>query len=113
MHLDEALRIHRETMTIEGEADALGNLGIVYLQQKHLEKAEEAFQRSLSLNRSIGRPSGEANALANLGLISYRIRKDRARGCEYLKQASDIFTKIKMLPERDKIEAQMREAGCE
>ncbi len=52
-----------------GEAQTLGNLGSVYLQQGRWEEAIRCYEESLRIKRALGDRHGEGTTLANLGLL--------------------------------------------
>ena len=59
----------------EGQAGAMGNLGILYRTRGDLERAEEMYRKSLAINEKLGRKEGMANNYGNLGNV-YRTRGD-------------------------------------
>ncbi|RDJ94283.1 GntR family transcriptional regulator, partial [Lacticaseibacillus rhamnosus] len=66
---------------VEGEANALGNLGAVYGRQGHYEQAAEYLQQAIVIHREVGDRIGEAYALDQLGVVYGR------QGC--YEQAAD------------------------
>ena len=71
-HYRWALEAAREAGHQQGQAAALGNLGIVYSQRGDLPRAEEHHQKALAIDEEIGDRLGQANSLGNLGLVAER-----------------------------------------
>ena len=66
----------------EARAAALGDLGIVFMKQGDLKRAEEHYQAALAIHREIGNRLGEAAGLGNLGLV-YEQQGDLDRAEEH------------------------------
>ena len=69
MHLERQLVLSREIGHRLGEANATGNLGIVFASQGRLVEAREHYERYLGLTRELRDRQGEAIALYNLGNV--------------------------------------------
>ena len=54
-----------------GEANSLGNLGIIARLRGDLAEAERLNRESLAITREVGDRVGEANSLGNLGGIVF------------------------------------------
>jgi Tfp pilus assembly protein PilF len=81
--------LYRSVDAAEGEADALGDLGLIYQDLGDLTRAGQCHHQALGITRQIADLQGEANQLGNLGLIAYERRAyDEARG--YHEQALQI-----------------------
>jgi tetratricopeptide (TPR) repeat protein len=94
----EALRLFRAAVDQQGQAAALGNLGVVYLRRRDLDRAEEHHKQALQIDRRIDNPLGQAQDLGNLGNV-YADRGDLDRGDldraeEHYKKALEIFRRI-------------------
>ncbi|NJK69949.1 MAG: tetratricopeptide repeat protein, partial [Microcoleus sp. SU_5_3] len=63
----QALQIYRALKNRQGEAAALGNLGVTYFNQGNRTKAIEYLKQSLAIAREIKYRPGEAFTLGNLG----------------------------------------------
>lgn len=72
-YLSRALGACRAGGDVEGEADQLGNLGLVLSRKGDSAGAEECFERALELYRSIGDAVGVANQMANLSVARERV----------------------------------------
>jgi tetratricopeptide (TPR) repeat protein len=70
----------RESQTATTSA-ALGNLGNLYWTRGDLDRAEELYQESLTIEVALDRKEGMASAYGNLGVL-YRTRGDDARAEE-------------------------------
>jgi tetratricopeptide (TPR) repeat protein/DNA-binding Xre family transcriptional regulator len=59
----------------QGEGDAIGNLGVVYIRQGKYEEAEKCHKQRLVITDEIGDRSGNGIALRNLGVVYFRLGK--------------------------------------
>lgn len=64
-----ARKIFEKINMPEGQADALGNLGMLMIVQKRFEEAEDFFDRALNLNRESARPLAEAEIINQQSLM--------------------------------------------
>ncbi|MGR3279355.1 CHAT domain-containing protein, partial [Acaryochloris marina NIES-2412] len=87
------LDISREIGNREGEANALGNLGIAYGALGQYQKAISFLQQTLDISREIGNRVGEANALGNLGL-AYGALGQYQKAISFHQQQLDISREI-------------------
>ena len=71
-HLKQALRSFRAEADLQGEADALNNLGLIAKTRGDLAEAERLHRESLAIKREIGDRQGEAASLGNLGNIAVK-----------------------------------------
>jgi tetratricopeptide (TPR) repeat protein len=92
-HYRQALDASQAAQNREGEAAALGNLGIVYGQRGDPNHAEQCFRDSLAIHRELGNRRGEANQLGNLGIIC-KDRGDLDRAEQYHQDALAIDWEI-------------------
>jgi tetratricopeptide (TPR) repeat protein/transcriptional regulator with XRE-family HTH domain len=83
-HYEQVLDLSRQARWPEGEATALGNLGLVHWELGSLEKAAAHLGSALELDRKTGRLAGQANNLSNLGYVcrAMGLLSDAARHCE-------------------------------
>jgi tetratricopeptide (TPR) repeat protein len=79
-------------MSLGGEGNALGNLGLAYAALGETRKAIDYYEQRLVIAREIGDRRGEGNALANMGLALRATDPEAAR--EKSRQALAIFTAI-------------------
>ncbi len=93
----EALTVHRHALDAArlsddalGQAHALSDLGIAYLEMEQADQADEHFRRSLDLFRRIGDPTGQARVLYNLGAHAWR-RARFSAAIGHLEQALTMF----------------------
>ena len=68
------------------------DLGIAYRNIGKLERASEAFNKSLEIRRKSGRPTEVAQSLINLSRLELEGNLDAAR--ELLKEAADLLEKL-------------------
>jgi tetratricopeptide (TPR) repeat protein len=68
-HCTQALTHARRTGWLDGQATALGKLGIIYWQLGRLQEAAEQYTEALTIDRTTGRRSGQAVRLNNLGTV--------------------------------------------
>ena len=92
-HYRQALAAAKEAGHQQGEAAALGNLGVIYSQRGDLDKAEQHHKKSFAIKEEIGDRLGQANSLGNLGIV-YKERGDLDRAEEYHKKALAIDEEI-------------------
>ena len=87
------MAIHVETGNRIGEADELGNLGNIYLDQGDLTKAEDHLQQTLAIYRGTSNLLGVANALGGLGNV-YKNQDDLTKAEDQHQQALAIDRQI-------------------
>jgi len=116
--LGEAEAMHKKALALdealgrkEGMASHYGNLGIVYKTRRDFGEAEAMYKKALALNEALGRKEGMASNYGNLGNL-YKMRGDLGEACSHWRTARDLFRAVGMKPEIEKLERQMREAGC-
>ena len=90
------MKIHREIGYKQGEANDLGNIGLIYRDKGEPEEALKYLQKALKIDREIGYKQGEANQLGNIGLI-YRDKGELDEALKYLQEALEIFMEINSL----------------
>ncbi len=79
--LNQAIAIYKKANNREGEASALGNIGIVYRDIFKTNKAFEFLQASLDIYTEIKDLNGQANILTQMWKIDYEMSNfDRAIG---------------------------------
>ncbi|MCI0687759.1 MAG: tetratricopeptide repeat protein [Sporichthyaceae bacterium] len=71
-HLSHGLELCRQAGWTDGEAVALGGLGIAYSESGQLAEAADHFHQAVAHNERIGRAVGLAINLGNLGLLQLR-----------------------------------------
>jgi tetratricopeptide (TPR) repeat protein len=67
-YLQDALVIDREIGYRQGEANQLGNIGLIYKNKGDLDNALKYHSDALVIHREIGYKQGEANQLGNIGM---------------------------------------------
>ncbi len=77
----------------QGEANSLGNLGLVYDALGDHGRAVNFHQQSLAIKRQLDDRQGEANSLGNLGLV-YDALGDYARAIDFLQQSLAIARQL-------------------
>ena len=68
-YLQQALEIAKEIDNPLGQANDLGNLGLVFQNKGELDKAAEYHRQALEILKDIGNSLGQAKALGNLGIV--------------------------------------------
>ncbi len=71
------------------EANALGNLGVIFLELGPVKNAIELLEQARILFQQVGNREQETNILLNIG-TSYLYIKQPERALEYFNQALDI-----------------------
>lgn len=94
----EALQATRTGDDEDGEAAALGNMGLVYAGKGELDKALSHHEDALKIHRKIGNPLGEANALGNIGFTLLR-KGAKEDGCKALTSAHQLLIKLDVTPD--------------
>ena len=92
-HYTEALAKAQRLKNEEAEANALGNLGLVYADKGDLDGALEYHQKALAIDQKIANPLGQANALCNLGIVYFQ-KGDLDKALENYNKVLDIHKKI-------------------
>jgi tetratricopeptide (TPR) repeat protein len=92
-HYRQALDASRAAQDRQGEANALGNLGLIYTNRDALDRAEQYHKEALAIDREIGNRLSEANQLGNLGNI-YHHRGDLDHAEQYHQDALAIDREI-------------------
>ncbi|WP_198525113.1 CHAT domain-containing protein [Kamptonema formosum] len=90
----QCLSIYQAIQDREGEADSLGNLGVVYRSLGQYEIAITSHEQSLAISQEIKYRQGEANALVNLGNAYYSLG-EYERAITFYEQHLAISRKIK------------------
>lgn len=80
----QALTLNQKTAWLDGQAAALGNLGLVYWELGRLDEAVRHYEQALALDRQTGRLAGQAASLGNLGQVHRELGR--------LEQATDHST---------------------
>lgn len=88
--LQKALALSRHSKNVLGEAQALTELGAVYLQQSNLPDALDYTLRALKLWRDLQDKEGEARALTNQGEV-YMLQENAAQAGDALDAAASIW----------------------
>jgi len=89
----EALLLTHRIKDREGEATALGNIGLIYYNKGKLDTALKYHKNALGIAREIGYKEGEANQLGNIGLI-YSDKGVLDQSLKYHKNALGIDREI-------------------
>jgi len=84
----------------EGEASALGNIGLILKAKGDLDNALKYHQDALKIDQEIGYKQGEASALGNIGLI-YSDKGDLDNALKYFQDALKILDKFNLIYGRD------------
>ncbi|MBI5685637.1 MAG: tetratricopeptide repeat protein [Verrucomicrobia bacterium] len=87
------LAIHRELHNRQGEADALGNLGLAHEAHGDLFEPIELFEQALLIYRDIGDRRGEAGALW-ISSLSFNKLGNRSAAVSNAEAALRIFEEL-------------------
>ena len=116
--LDRAEEMYRKALALddalgrkEGMANQYGNLGLLEAQRGNIPAAEDMYRKSLALNEALGRKEGMANQYGNLGLFEAQ-SGNIAAACAHWTRARDLFRALGAPHMVEKVEGQMRDAGC-
>ena len=82
-----------EKEALEGKANALGNIGLIYSDRGNLDQALKYHKGALKIHREIGYKQGEASDLGNIGLI-YSAKGDLNQALKYHNDALKVDQKI-------------------
>jgi len=66
---EQSLKLFQELGDRQGEANSLGNLGVVYDSLGEYKRAIDFYQQQLTITRQIGDRAGEGKALSNIGYL--------------------------------------------
>jgi tetratricopeptide (TPR) repeat protein len=92
-HFRQALEAAKRGGDRQGEAAALGNLGIVSLERGKLGDAQNFHERALAIEEEIGNNPDQAATLGNLGLV-YADRGELAKAKEHYHKALAIHQRL-------------------
>jgi tetratricopeptide (TPR) repeat protein len=98
----------RKKEETQGEAIALGNIGLVCRIKGHLDEALKYHKRALEIDRQIGYKQGEAVDMGNIGII-YRAKGDLGQALKYLEDALEILMRLGLTYGRQTIEDAIRD----
>ena len=87
------MEIHKKIGSLEGQAQDLGNIGLIYQTLGEPQKALEYYQKSLEIAKRIGTLEVQANQLGNIGAL-YGNLGDQKQALNYFQRAREIFVKI-------------------
>ena len=91
--LDEALEIYRERRIRPGEANALGNIGLLYQKMSNFVDAEIYYNRSLAIDMELGDKGKIAGGLKDLANLM-SVKGDKVREAEFFNKAMQIELEI-------------------
>jgi tetratricopeptide (TPR) repeat protein len=90
---EEALDAAEKARDEEGQAAALGNLGLVYKDKGEWDKAIKFYNRDLEIGKKIGDEHGMAQTFNNLGIV-YRKKGEWDKAIEFYNKALKGLEKI-------------------
>jgi len=91
--LEESSRLFAESGHVEGQAEALGDLGAVFMKGSQWERARDCLTKSLDLFARADDKRGQAHALGNLGSLDASCG-DLSAAEENLLQAARLFGEL-------------------
>ncbi len=89
--LEEALRLHNETQSQRGMAEAHNNLGVLAHHGEEWAAAEQHYLSSLQIRQSLRHGYGAALVLSNLGEIA-QVREQLEKACQCFAAAEVLFS---------------------
>ncbi len=89
-YANEALSIYTRLGQLQGQANALGNLGTICSEQDSLREALDHYQTSLKLNTSIGNKRRIAGDMVNIAGV-YQHMGDYAAALDYLQKGLVLY----------------------
>jgi tetratricopeptide (TPR) repeat protein len=89
----EALDTAEQAEDEQGQAAALGNLGVVYQNKGEWDKAIEFYNKSLKIKEKIGDEYGMAQTFGNLGLV-YKDKREWDKAIEFYNKALKGLEKV-------------------
>jgi adenylate cyclase len=92
-YYQRSLKISREIGDKSGMADAIGNIGIIYVGQDNYPKALDYFQRGLKIYTEIGNIKGSATAIGSIGTI-YAKQGNTTNALDYFQRSLKIYKEI-------------------
>lgn len=95
-----ALKILRDIGYKKGEADQLGNIGLIYHGKGELDIALKYHEDALKIDRDIGYRKGEASDLGDIGLIYYD-KGELDTALKHLHDALKIFQEFNLTHKGD------------
>ena len=78
----QSLKIEEEINNEKGQAVTLGNIGIIYYNQKEYEKALDYYEKSLALKEKINETNSISTILGNIGIV-YHDQNNFDKALEY------------------------------
>ena len=104
--LRQALDIFRETSNRNDEAWALNYYAAVIVTIGDLPRAIEVYEEALAMNRELDKPDDEAISLEGIGEC-HLAEDDLTRGTDHLRQALEIFQRLGMAPDVERVHARL------
>jgi len=93
IHVNNALEIFKEKNETDLQAEAVHLLGLIYMQQRTLEKANELFERSLELDRIENeRPLFRGDYERHVGFVYY-LSGDTLQALDYFRRSLEFRQK--------------------
>ncbi len=97
-----ALKIYRETGNRNNEAWALNHYAATLAALGERSRALTLYQQALAMNRELNKPDDEAIALEGLGECHLATSEDELAAA-HLEQALDIFQRLGMAPDAERV----------
>ncbi|MBN2433180.1 MAG: tetratricopeptide repeat protein [Acidobacteria bacterium] len=99
---EEALALARELKNLEGEVDALNDIGAARRQLNQLEESLAAYRQALTRSEEAGYTIGRMKALGNLGTW-YHFRREYDTARNYYTDALDLARRLEDTTEQGKL----------
>ena len=92
---EKALSLYQRIGDTEGEADSLGNIGMIYQTLGHYQQAQEYLEQPLIITRKIGYTVREVLVLGNLSNV-HQVLGQNKQAVDYLKQALTLARRLEV-----------------
>lgn len=96
--LDRVMKFARKNKDTDRQAMTLHNLGIIHLNEKKLDLAEQDFKEALALNQSRGRQTGTARNYNSLAIV-LREKHQLGEAKDMVEKSIEIYKRIEILTE--------------
>jgi two-component system sensor histidine kinase/response regulator len=93
--LFSSLRKYEKVQNLQGIANVLGNIGLIYSEQKDYQEAMNYYNKALIIQTKLGNKARIAANYNNIGDVYFRT-KEYEKAIEYYERALELFTIVKL-----------------